>query len=182
MSRPPLPTPFRDQRVGQIGIVVQRLDESLRLYGHLLAVDRWVVYTYSPETVPTLQLRGRPGSFSMRLALGGAEPQVELVEPQDGPSLYHEWLAERGPGVQHLGFFVPSIDEAVTQMAAAGYPCQQLGAGYGLDGDGGFAYFDTSDELGFIAEAIEVPQRRRPPEQVWPPPGPDGPGRPAVVS
>ena len=41
--------------------------------------------------------------------------------------------------------------------------------GYGLDGDGGFAYLDTIDDVGMIVELIEFPARRREPEGTWQP-------------
>ena len=44
----------------------------------------------------------------------------------------------------------------------------QTGGGYGLDGDGGYAYFDTVASFGVILELIEVPKRRREPDFVWP--------------
>lgn len=54
-------------------------------------------------------------------------------------------------------------------MVSAGYDLLQSGHGYGLDGDGGFAFFDTIDDFGILLEGIEVPRRRRPPDGVWPP-------------
>jgi methylmalonyl-CoA/ethylmalonyl-CoA epimerase len=44
-------------------------------------------------------------------------------------------------------------------LAAIRYPR------YGLDGDGGFAYLNTHERLGVILELIEVPARRREPEE-----------------
>jgi hypothetical protein len=43
----------------------------------------------------------------------------------------------------------------------------QKGAGYGLDGDGGFAYFDLRGSLGIFIELIEIPVRRKPPDAIW---------------
>jgi methylmalonyl-CoA/ethylmalonyl-CoA epimerase len=54
-------------------------------------------------------------------------------------------------------------------MSDAGYPVLQMGTGYGVDGDGGFAYFDTLAATSVVFEAIEVPARRRPPEDIWRP-------------
>ena len=53
-------------------------------------------------------------------------------------------------------------------MVAAGYDLLQSGYGYGLDGDGGYAYFDTERDFGIIVEALEVPRRRREPDFTWP--------------
>jgi hypothetical protein len=42
----------------------------------------------------------------------------------------------------------------------------RLGRGFGPDGDGGFAYFDTQSRLGVLVEAVELPARRCEPELV----------------
>lgn len=100
----------------------------------------------------------------MRVALRGSGPQVELIEPLSGPTIYDEWITRRGYGLHHLGFWVRQLDDAITQMALAGFPLLQAGWGTGADGTGGFAYFDTEAIYGYILEAIEVPRARRSPE------------------
>ncbi|MGZ4399343.1 MAG: hypothetical protein ACXVYM_00570 [Gaiellaceae bacterium] len=40
-------------------------------------------------------------------------------------------------------------------MAELGYECLQHGYGFGRDGSGAFAYFDTESELGYLIEALE---------------------------
>ncbi|RDD84639.1 VOC family protein [Streptomyces parvulus] len=165
-SPPGLPLPLRGLPVAQIGILVPDLATGIRAWSALLGRDDWLVYTYGPESVPRLTYRGRPGTFRARVALVGAAPQVELVESLAGPSAYCEWIDEHGHGLHHLGFRVPSMEDTVRAMTAGGVALLQSGHGYGLDGDGGFAYFDTRSGIGCIAEAIEVPRRRRPPEPI----------------
>ena len=63
---------------------------------------------------------------------------------------------------------VPDLGAAVRDMERRGHAVLQSGSGYGLDGDGGFAYLDTAALLGVILELIEVPARRPPPEAVVP--------------
>ena len=46
--------------------------------------------------------------------------------------------------MHHFGYYVDDIDGAITAMEAKGYPVVQSGAGFGVDGDGAFAYFDTT--------------------------------------
>jgi len=98
---------------------------------------------------------GEPADFSMRLALTGSDPQLELLQPLEGPSILTDWLERRGEGLHHMGVEVASVDETIAQMAAAGIKCVQHGYGFGADGSGAFAYFDTEAELGCYLEAIE---------------------------
>lgn len=158
---------FRGRPVGQVGIVVRDVGEAVERYLKLWGPRRWVQYTYGPELLRAQTFRGAATPFSIRLALSGEGPQVELIQPVDGPGTHAEWLERHGEGIHHLGFYVPSIEETIATMTAAGTPPIQTGLGTGPDGDGGFAYFDATSELGILVEAIEVPGRRRTPERVW---------------
>lgn len=153
-------------QVDQVAFLVEDLDTAMKYWSALYRDADWLVYTYDATLVQNLAYRGRPGTFSMRLALLGTGPQIELIQPLEGPSIYHDWTERHGYGLHHLGFFVPSITAAVQEFEASGRPCIQSGSGYGLDGDGGFAYFDFEDVFGIHLEAIEVPARRRPSERL----------------
>jgi hypothetical protein len=112
--------------------------------------------------------RDQHSQFSVRIAMNGASPQIELLQPLEGPSIYHEWLDRHGECLHHLAVYVESLDDAIESMTRAGYGPIQLGRGMGADGDGGFAYFDTERDFDLVLEAIEVPVRRREPELVIP--------------
>ncbi|MFJ5260049.1 VOC family protein [Streptomyces sp. NPDC088387] len=159
-----LPSPLRGLPVAQVGILVPDLAAGIATWSALLGADDWLVYTYGPDSVPQLTYRGEPGTFRMRVALTGAAPQVELIESLEGPSIYTEWIDEHGYGLHHLGFWIPSAEKTIREVTSGGVGLLQSGSGYGQDGDGGFAYFDTQDSVGLIVEAIEVPKRRRPSE------------------
>jgi catechol 2,3-dioxygenase-like lactoylglutathione lyase family enzyme len=150
--------------VDQVGIVVTDLEESIDRYAATFGLGDWRIWTYEQKMFSASSFRGGPATYSMRLALSGDGPQVELIEPLAGPSLYHEWLAESAGGVHHLGSRVESLDEAMEALGAKGWEMIQMGRGYGADGDGGFAYFDTRGEHGMILEVIEVPRQRVEPE------------------
>lgn len=154
-------------RVGQLGIVVPDIAAAVDQYGRMFGIDDWQRYTYDASFVPQLRYRDSGATFSMHVALGDADPQIELIEPLTGPSVYHEYLEHNAPGLHHLGVFVPSLDAAIATMKQHGYDLIQLGRGYGLDGDGGFAYFDTVHDHHTVIEAIERPRRRRPPLADW---------------
>lgn len=153
-------------RVDQVAFLVDDLSAAMDPWSALYRNEDWRIYTYNAGNVPHLTYRGASGTFEMRLALIGSAPQIELIQPISGPSIYHDWIERHGYGLHHLGFFVPSVAEVIEHLEAAGHPVIQSGAGYGLDGDGGFAYFDFEDIYGVHLEAIEVPARRRPSEQL----------------
>ena len=155
---------------GQVAIVVDDLDEALRTWGVADGGrEEWRIWTYGPEMFRSQSYLGAPSEHSMMLAMNGASPMLELVQPVTGPSIYHTWRDEGGRGIHHLGYYVDVLAPVIPLMESAGFPCVQTGEGHGVDGSGAFAYFDTRRLLGFYLEGIEVPRQRRPPERVWPP-------------
>jgi catechol 2,3-dioxygenase-like lactoylglutathione lyase family enzyme len=143
--------------IHQIGIVVANRDEAVERYSALLGYRDWRLAGFGPDDVERMTLRGSDAAYSMRLAFAGEAPEVELIEPLDGASLYREWLAERGEGLHHLAVVVGSLDEATARLEAAGFANVQSGHGFAPHGKGGYAYFDTAEALGFILEAVELP-------------------------
>ena len=154
----------------QIGIVVSNLDEALYAYTHDLGIKPWAGWMYDQHFLARRSLRGGEGRYTMRLAVHGAKPQLELLEPIDGPSIFHEFLDTRGPGLHHVAYFVPSFGAAEERLSKLGFPLVQSGGGHGVTGDGAFGYFDASSALGIYIECIEPPKARRPPHFVYPEP------------
>jgi catechol 2,3-dioxygenase-like lactoylglutathione lyase family enzyme len=152
----------------QVGLVVRDLDRAMAAYSGVWGVGPWRVYTYGPRLLTSQTFRGRPAVFSMALALAGSGPQLELIQPLEGESVYMEWLERRGEGLHHVAVEVDSLERTTRELENAGYPMIQSGLGFGPDGDGGFAYYDTERDLGLVLEAIEEAARIRDPERVFP--------------
>jgi catechol 2,3-dioxygenase-like lactoylglutathione lyase family enzyme len=154
--------------VVQVGIVVADLERSLAAYSGIWGVGPWRCYTYDPELLSSQTYQGKPARYSMALALAGSAPQLELIQPLEGPSAYTDWLERHGEGLHHVAVEVGSLAAMIEEMEASGYRTIQSGLGFGPDGDGGFAYFDTEGELGLVVEAIEEAARLREPERTYP--------------
>jgi methylmalonyl-CoA/ethylmalonyl-CoA epimerase len=145
--------------VHQVGVVVADLERAIAAHSRLLGfgAEAWRRATFDRESVSELTLRGAPASFSMKLAFAGSDPEIELIEPVEGASIYREWLVERGEGVHHLAVAVTSLAAATGAMEAAGFGVVQAGHGFAPKGSGGFAYYDTAHALGYVLEAVELP-------------------------
>lgn len=150
------------RRVDQIAYLVPDLEEAIADWNAALGEREWLTWTYSPRTLPKLGFRGSDGDFVMRIALSAEAPQVELIQPVGGPSIYHEWIERRGYGPHHVGRFVEDIDAIISEMRAIGVEPVQWGTGYGVDGDGGFAYYEFGTSGGTVVELIQPPVRRQP--------------------
>lgn len=144
-------------RVHQVGVVVADVERAIEGHSQLLGIDEWRRASFDRESVEELMFRGQPAEFSIRLAFGGSDPEIELIEPVDGTSIYHEWLAEHGDGIHHLAVVVTSLADATAAMEAAGFEVVQSGRGFAPTRTGGFAYYDTARALGYVLEAVEMP-------------------------
>lgn len=161
---------FKLKEINQICLVVKDLDRAMEAYWRNFGIGPWRVYTYGPPLVKDTTYRGRPESYHMRLALASVgNIGLELIQHLDGDTVYKEFLERAGEGVQHLGVIVENLGRAVEQMQQAGFRVIQSGRGYGVHGDGGYAYVDTADELGVVYELIELPSERVEPERIYPP-------------
>jgi catechol 2,3-dioxygenase-like lactoylglutathione lyase family enzyme len=159
-------------KIDQVCVVTPDLRRSMESYRASLGIEPWRILTFGSETVRELNYRGKPATYRMLVALaqlGGL--QYELIQPLQGPSIYHEFLERNGgAGLHHFGVWIPSLAEGLAAARAAGFAEIQGGRGTGLDGDGGFAYLDTEETLGAIFELIELPKRRKATPEVYPAP------------
>lgn len=73
----------------------------------------------------------------------------EWCIPKKGPTVYADHINEHGEGIQHLGFNVPDIDQAIQEFEDKGYKISQSGGWgeKGKPGSGRFAYVNL-DEIG----------------------------------
>lgn len=161
---------FLKDGIAQVAIVVKDLDETVEQYYRTFGIGPWTFFTYGPRVLKRMTYHGRDVQHTFRIALTQAGPlRIELVEPVEGESIYADFIAEHGYGVQHFGVIVADMQAALAQAAAAGIATIQEGAGFGLDGDGAYAYLDTQEAYGITLELIERPKARIAPDKVYPP-------------
>jgi len=172
MSNPngnPPPSNLLDQGIAQIAIVVPDLEQAVENYWHRFGVGPWHFYTYKRPLLAMSRYQGADVDNALRIALSHFGPtRIELIEVQTGPSLQEDFIQEHGYGVQHLGILVEDMETALEEARAHGFKVIQEGSGFGPDGDGHYAYLDTEEDFGITYEVIERPQRRHPPEKIYP--------------
>jgi catechol 2,3-dioxygenase-like lactoylglutathione lyase family enzyme len=164
------PLPFLQNGIAQVALVVKDLDQTVEHFWKAFGIGPWHFYTYGKPLVKVMSYYGRPAEYKMRVALSYFGPmRVELIESQEGDSVYADFIQEHGYGIHHFGLLVEDMEAALAQAEAAGFKMIMDGAGFGLDGDGHYAYLDTEAKLGATLELIERPKRRMPPEKIYPP-------------
>lgn len=165
----PLPLPFLNNGVAQVAMVVKDLDKTVEMYWKVFGIGPWQFYTYGQPLVQNASYHGKPVIHHFRIALTYFGPtRIELIEHKDGDSVYADFIKDHGYGIQHLGFLVDNMDEAIKQAEAAGFKIIMDGSGFGPDGDGHYAYLDSENDFGFTIEFIQRPKNRHTPEKIYP--------------
>jgi catechol 2,3-dioxygenase-like lactoylglutathione lyase family enzyme len=160
---------FLTRSIGQIGYVVENAEETVKRYYEKFGIGNWHFYTYAPPLLKFQNYYGKPIYYNARIALGYfGETRIELIQNVEGRTIYTDFIEAHGYGVQHLGIYVPDMREALRDAAAAGYSVVMEGGGFGLDGDGHFAYLDTEKDCGITYELIQRPKRRYEPDMIYP--------------
>jgi len=149
-----LRTVFR--HIVQIGVVVTDLDAAMANLTRLLGVGPWRVVEGPPaETLDRQFYRGGPAHFRNRWGfadLGAVE--LELIQPLEGPSIYTEFLQQRGPGIHHLRWNLDDNAQALAHFAACGVPVTQQGPG--MRPGTTWVNFDTEPLVGFTVEIMNA--------------------------
>ena len=162
--------PFLKNGVAQIAFVVKDLDATVEAYWKSFGIGPWHFYTYGTPLVKHMTRYGVPADYKMRVALSYFGPmRIELIEQVSGDTVYSEFIQKHGYGIQHLGVLVEDMDAALTEANAAGFEMTMDGSGFGLEGDGHYAYLDTEKTFGTTIELISRPEKRMVPEKIYPP-------------
>lgn len=157
--------------IGQVALVVRDAEASARAYWQHLGVGPWNVYTIGAPVVTGMTYRGEPVDWRIRYALHrSGELSFEVIEPLEGPSIWHEYLDRRGPSLHHIAFYVDDFDAAAALMTEHGWTSVQEGHGFGRSRDGRIIYYEHGDDTGAIVEIIKAPTERDEPELVIPEP------------
>lgn len=102
---------------------------------------------------------------------------LEILEPRGVAGFLHRFLAERGPGIHHVTFKVPSLDEASARARAHGYEM------VGVDRSNPHwqeAFLHPRQAMGIVVQIVEA-SGLTPPWPFPPPPGPAAPPPPVTL-
>lgn len=93
--------------IDHVGVAVEDIDAALAVYRDTLGMA--VVHR---ETV------AHQGVEAVLLDVG--DGHVELLRPLGPQTAVGKFVARRGPGLHHVAYRVPSVDDALRSLAAAG--------------------------------------------------------------
>jgi catechol 2,3-dioxygenase-like lactoylglutathione lyase family enzyme len=137
----------------QVGIVVADLEAALHRYAAVFGLPVPPISETRSRQETGILYRGRPTEARARLAFFRmGQVAIELIEPLDGPSTWREHLEAHGPGVHHIAFQVPSMDQALAHLADHRIEVVQQASFR----SGRYAYLDSRDALSVMLELLEI--------------------------
>ena len=138
--------------VTQIGFVVNDIEKTSQAFADFLGVEKpqWSLTDTIDKTHG--EFNGQPCPARAKLAFFhvGETLDIELIEPDETPSVWRNVLNEKGEGVHHIAFVVNGMKEKILALEGNGMKLLQRGEYTG----GRYAYSDWVDQLKTIVELL----------------------------
>ena len=147
-----LPGPIR-----QNGYVVRDLDAALARWLEI-GVGPWFVLPHLTQRGSTY--RGHPTAPVVSIAFANSgDLQVELiVQEDDSPSVYREFLDAGHEGLHHLAWWTDEFAATEARARQAGWPVVHAGDTGGM---ARFAYYDAGGTTSTLIEVMELTDATR---------------------
>ncbi|NLL67279.1 MAG: lactoylglutathione lyase [Clostridiaceae bacterium] len=130
----------------QIALVVRDIEAMVRNYEKMFGLKGLKIENLpKPDKIPAYY-RGKPGDFSgCKICSFKLGPVVlELVQPDDKPSPWRDFLDKHGQGVQHIGFMTGDKYTALEELEKVG--CKPFHVGYYPDLT--YIFVDAAEQFG----------------------------------
>lgn len=139
--------------VTQIGILVNDIEKACQDYAEFLGVEN-PGYTVTDTIDKTrAEYKGGPCEARAKLAFFrvGDNLDIELIEPDDKPSVWRDDLDKNGEGFHHIAFVIDGMKEKVMLLEKNNMPLIQKGEYTG----GRYAYVNAREKLKVMIELLE---------------------------
>lgn len=144
--------PLQNKRITQIAVVVSDIEAASAAWAAILGVPVPAYIVTAPVEASQTEYLGVSTPAQAKLAFFELENiTLELIEPMDEPSTWHDQLAQHGPSLHHIAFEVDGMGDHVAALAQHGVPMVQRGEYEG----GRYAYVDGTAQLGVVIELLE---------------------------
>lgn len=147
---------LQSNRFCQVGYIVKDIEESKRKFAALFGCETPPTIGCGDYEVTKTAFKGQPApeaACAMAFFNLSSGVQLELIQPNDAPSVWREYLDSNGEGIHHVAFQCSNMNAAIADCEAAGMTLVQRGQ-YG-DASGQYAYLDGSTEYKCLIELLE---------------------------
>ncbi len=143
-------------RFTQVGFVVNDIEETIKKYAIILDCVAPAAVPCGEYEITQTKVYGQPSpeANSVLAFFNLSEGvQLELIQPNEVPSVWRDHLNQYGEGIHHIAFTVDSIDDTIEKCLKMGMILEQEG-NYG-DGGGKYAYLNAQEDLKCRIELLE---------------------------
>ena len=136
----------------QVAVVVRDLRKTVETYHRMLGWGPWNVYVLKPPRHHHTIVRGKSLHYTMQIAETHVGPMgFEIIEPLEGPSIYREFLEQKGEGLHHVACMrtARDIDETLAEFKKMGAEVLMEGR---IEESIRYYYLDTEPMLRLILE------------------------------
>jgi len=137
----------------QIGLVCRDVEAAAAAWAKLLSVPTPKIIQSGKIEDSRAELWGNPCPARCKQAFFNCgQVQIELIQPDDEPSVWRDIMEERGEGLHHIAFDIKQgMKETCAMLSTLGWPVMQKGEYTG----GRYAYIDARKDLKLILELLE---------------------------
>ena len=176
---PVSPAKVQVKELGQIALIVKDVHLVAENYWNILGIGDWTFRAWEPPMIHDRIYKGRPAWARERLAVTAlGSVGFELCQYIDGESIYQDFLAEHGEGLQHMNFAVDDQDATAEILAKQGFPSIRSGRNGATGRTGNYIYIEP---LHAIWELVERRRGPAPEPARSPEPAPVSPAKVKVT-
>lgn len=147
--------PFNPDKLCQVAFVVHDIEATARKYAEVFGFPVPPIIETPGFDISKTTLNGEPSEATAKLAFfQTGQVVIELIEPDEKPSVWRDFLNKNGEGVHHIAFGVDDTQSTEAALNAEGIKTVQQGL-Y-ADGSGMYTYVDSAPQLGVMIELLET--------------------------
>ena len=152
--------PLKNTNLVQIGFIVRDIEKTKQEFARFFDVPVPPTVNSGEYAVTKTEYRGEPApkaQCQMTFFYFG-DLQMELIQPNEEPSAWREYLEEHGEGIHHLAFQVNGMQGNIENCEEWGMKLVQKGE-Y-RRGNGRDAFLDATDSLKMFVELLEQDEEK----------------------
>jgi len=141
-----------NNKVMQVGMVVENIDEAVQAWSRLLGVEPPSIAITDTFDISNAHYQDKPTPAQAKLAFFDlGQITLELIQPLGEPSTWNDQLTAQGSSLHHIAFEIKGMQEHIHELAKHGLGLVQQGEYQG----GRYAYLDGQKKFGTVIELLE---------------------------
>lgn len=147
--------PIKDIKLAQIGFLVKDIEQTKKQFARFFDVPEPETVNSGEYEVVKTEYRGQPAPRAkcFMTFFYFNDLQMELIQPNEEPSIWREHLDQFGEGIHHISFNVNGMQKTIQACEDWGMELLQKGEYRG--GNGRYAFMDALKDLKVVVELLE---------------------------